>query len=68
MSNPINRRQFTALSAGLVAGGLAANGTTAADPVEQDKARLKEQAMKSEAVQAMLDVFAAEIRDAEEIP
>ena len=35
---------------------------------EQDKARLKEQAMKSEAVQAMLDVFAAEIRDAEEIP
>ena len=40
----------------------------AADPVEVDKARLKEQAMKSEAVQAMLDVFAAEIRDAEEIP
>jgi DNA polymerase-3 subunit gamma/tau len=39
----------------------------AADPVEQDKARLKEQALKSEAVQAMLDVFAAEIRDAEEI-
>ncbi len=39
----------------------------AADPVETDKARLKEQAMKSEAVQAMLDVFAAEIRDAEEI-
>jgi DNA polymerase III gamma/tau subunit len=38
-----------------------------ADPVEQDKARLKEQALKSEAVQAMLDVFAAEIRDAEEI-
>jgi DNA polymerase III subunit gamma/tau len=41
---------------------------TAADPVEVDKARLKEQALKSEAVQAMLDVFAAEIRDAEEIP
>ena len=39
----------------------------AAHPVELDKARLKEQAMKSEAVQAMLDVFAAEIRDAEEI-
>ncbi len=39
----------------------------AADPVEQDKTRLKEQALKSEAVQAMLDVFAAEIRDAEEI-
>ena len=39
----------------------------AADPVETDKARLKEQALKSEAVQAMLDVFAAEIRDAEEI-
>lgn len=37
------------------------------DPVETDKARLKEQALKSEAVQAMLDVFAAEIRDAEEI-
>ncbi len=37
------------------------------DPTEQDKARLKEQALKSEAVQAMLDVFAAEIRDAEEI-
>ena len=36
--------------------------------VEVDKARLKEQALKSEAVQAMLDVFAAEIRDAEEIP
>ena len=36
-------------------------------PVDVDKARLKEQAMKSEAVQAMLDVFAAEIRDAEEI-
>jgi DNA polymerase-3 subunit gamma/tau len=42
-------------------------GEAAADPVEQDKARLKEQALKSEAVQAMLDVFAAEIRDAEEI-
>ena len=40
---------------------------SAADPVEVDKARLKEQALKSEAVQAMLDVFAAEIRDAEEI-
>lgn len=37
------------------------------DPAEQDKARLKEQALKSEAVQAMLDVFSAEIRDAEEI-
>ena len=47
---------------------VAAATETAADPVEQDKARLKEQAMKSEAVQAMLDVFAAEIRDAEEIP
>jgi hypothetical protein len=40
----------------------------AVDPVESDKARLKEQALKSEAVQAMLDVFAADIRDAEEIP
>ena len=40
---------------------------TPADPVETDKARLKEQALKSESVQAMLDVFAADIRDAEEI-
>jgi hypothetical protein len=40
----------------------------AADLVETDKARLKEQALKSEAVQAMLDVFAAKVTDAEEIP
>jgi DNA polymerase-3 subunit gamma/tau len=38
------------------------------DQAEVEKARLKEQALKSEAVQAMLDVFAADIRDAEEIP
>ncbi len=40
---------------------------TTPDEAEAEKARLKEQALKSEAVQAMLDVFAAEIRDAEEI-
>lgn len=38
------------------------------DEAELAKARLKEQAMKSEAVQTMLDVFSAEIKDAEEIP
>jgi hypothetical protein len=37
------------------------------DPTELDRARLKEQALKSEAVQATLDVFAADVRDAEEI-
>ena len=37
------------------------------DPTLQDKAKLKEQALQSEAVQAMLDVFPAEIRDVEEI-
>jgi hypothetical protein len=40
----------------------------AQDQAVLEKARLKEQAMKSEVVQTMLDVFAAEIRDAEEIP
>lgn len=39
----------------------------APDPTELDKARLKEQARLSEAVQATLDVFAAEIKEAEEI-
>ena len=41
---------------------------TTPDQAELEKTRLREQALKSEAVQAMLDVFAAEIRDAEEIP
>ena len=39
----------------------------APDVTELDKARLKEQARLSEAVQATLDVFAAEIKEAEEI-
>ena len=38
------------------------------DQAELDKERRREQAMKSEVVQTMLDVFAAEIKDAEEIP
>jgi len=43
------------------------SAAAATNPVEADKTKLKEQALKSDAVQAMLDVFAAEIRDAEEI-
>ncbi|BCS31883.1 hypothetical protein TBR22_A10860 [Luteitalea sp. TBR-22] len=39
----------------------------APDPTELDKARLRDQALKSEAVQATLDVFAADVRDVEEI-
>jgi len=43
------------------------SAAAAANPVEVDKTRLKEQALKSDAVQAMLDVFAVKVTDAEEI-
>jgi hypothetical protein len=45
----------------------AASGTAAA-PAEPDKrAALREQALADSGVQAMLDVFAAEIKDVEEM-
>jgi DNA polymerase III subunit gamma/tau len=40
----------------------------APEQADTDKARLKEKALQSESVQAVLDVFAAEIKEAEEIP
>ena len=43
------------------------SAAAATNPVEVDKTRLKEQALKSDAVQAMLDVFAIKVTDAEEI-
>jgi hypothetical protein len=38
-----------------------------ATPGQPDQAQVREQAMQSEAVQAMLDVFPADIRDVEQL-
>jgi len=45
----------------------AAGGTPDAPAAEGKKAALREQALADSGVQAMLDVFAAEIKDVEEM-
>ncbi len=47
--------------------GETAAETRTADPAADKKAALREQAMKNEGVQALLDVFPADIRDVEEM-
>ena len=51
-----------------VAGTTPARGASAPEPTAQDKqAELRQRALADSGVQAMLDVFAAEIKDVEEI-
>ena len=59
-------RRIAVVSAEGVAAPQADNGARAAAPASERQSQLKQQALEDSGVQAMLDVFAAEIKDVEE--